>query len=77
MIERDGWRAIKQDGSHRRFRHPTKPGTVTVPMHYGRDLPPGTAHSISAGRDREEEPVSDPRKYAIVIEQAADGGYGA
>jgi len=30
LIEADGWRFVRQTGSHRRFRHPTKPGTVTV-----------------------------------------------
>jgi predicted RNA binding protein YcfA (HicA-like mRNA interferase family) len=29
-IEADGWQAVRQTGSHRHLRHPTKPGTVTV-----------------------------------------------
>jgi predicted RNA binding protein YcfA (HicA-like mRNA interferase family) len=38
LIERDGWRLARQKGSHRQFRHPTKPGTVTVPGHRNDDL---------------------------------------
>ncbi|MGH9024033.1 MAG: type II toxin-antitoxin system HicA family toxin [Acidimicrobiia bacterium] len=30
LIEADGWRLDHQTGSHRQYRHPTKPGTVTV-----------------------------------------------
>jgi len=30
LIEADGWRFVRQTGSHRQFRHPIKPGTVTV-----------------------------------------------
>ena len=41
----DGWYAVKQVGSHRQYKHPTKPGKVTVPIHTG-DLEKGTAKSI-------------------------------
>lgn len=30
LIERDGWRQVRQKGSHRHFHHPIKRGTVTV-----------------------------------------------
>ncbi|HYN18909.1 MAG TPA: type II toxin-antitoxin system HicA family toxin, partial [Actinomycetes bacterium] len=30
LLEADRWRLNRQTGSHRHFRHPTKPGTVTV-----------------------------------------------
>ncbi|NCO42183.1 MAG: type II toxin-antitoxin system HicA family toxin [Armatimonadetes bacterium] len=33
-------------GRHRQFRHPTKPGQVTVPGHPSDDLAPGTLNSI-------------------------------
>jgi len=33
-------------GSHRQFRHPTKPGRVTVPGKPNDDLAPGTLNSI-------------------------------
>lgn len=44
-MKRDGWYQVRQSGSHRHFAHPTKPGTVTVPMHRG-DVPQGTLHGI-------------------------------
>jgi predicted RNA binding protein YcfA (HicA-like mRNA interferase family) len=30
-LEEDGWQIVRQAGSHVQLRHPTKPGTVTVP----------------------------------------------
>jgi predicted RNA binding protein YcfA (HicA-like mRNA interferase family) len=36
--EADGWRQVRQEGSHRQYHHPTKTGTVTIPGHPGDDL---------------------------------------
>jgi predicted RNA binding protein YcfA (HicA-like mRNA interferase family) len=44
-LEADGWRYIGATGSHRHFKHPTKPGKVTVPDPK-RDLHPKTVRSI-------------------------------
>ncbi len=44
-LERDGWLRVAQAGSHVQFKHPVKPGRVTVP-HPRRDLPIGTLKSI-------------------------------
>ena len=44
-LEADGWFEVAQKGSHKQFRHPTKPGRVTV-VHPKRDYPLGTLHSI-------------------------------
>lgn len=41
----DGWVQVAQKGSHVQFKHPTKPGRVTVP-HPKRDVPMGTFKSI-------------------------------
>ena len=41
----DGWYMVKQVGSHRQYKHPTKKGKVTIPFHKG-DLDKGTAISI-------------------------------
>jgi predicted RNA binding protein YcfA (HicA-like mRNA interferase family) len=46
LIESDGWRFVRQSGSHRQYRHPTKPGTVTVAGKPGDDVPPGTLRNI-------------------------------
>lgn len=44
-IEADGWKCVRQKGSHRHYRHPTKPGTVTVP-HPKSQMGIGTLKSI-------------------------------
>lgn len=41
----DGWYHNNTKGSHKQFKHPTKPGKVTIPQHKG-DLDIGTAKSI-------------------------------
>jgi len=46
MIERDGWRKVNQEGSHRHYKHPSKPGKVTVAGHAAEDVPPKTLKSI-------------------------------
>lgn len=46
LIESDGWMLVRVTGSHRQFRHPVKPGTVTVAGHTGTDVPPGTLNSV-------------------------------
>jgi predicted RNA binding protein YcfA (HicA-like mRNA interferase family) len=46
MLEIDGWRLARQRGSHRQFKHPTKPGLVTIAGKSGDDLAPGTLNSI-------------------------------
>jgi predicted RNA binding protein YcfA (HicA-like mRNA interferase family) len=45
-IEMDGWRMVRQGGSHRQHKHPTKPGEVTVAGHPSTDLPAKTLKSI-------------------------------
>ena len=44
-LEADGWKLVRVTGSHHHYRHPTKPGTVTVP-HPKKDLKKGTGNSI-------------------------------
>ncbi len=42
----DGWYKVDQEGSHLQLKHPTKPGRVTIPVHSGKDIAPGTLNSI-------------------------------
>ena len=42
----DGWVLKNQEGSHRQFIHPTKPGKVTVAGHESDEMPPKTMKSI-------------------------------
>ncbi len=44
-LRSDGWQQVHVVGSHHQFRHPTKPGKVTVP-HPKKDLPIATVRSI-------------------------------
>lgn len=44
-LEQDGWYAVHTVGSHWQFKHPIKPGRVTVP-HPRKDIPLGTVKSI-------------------------------
>ena len=45
IIEKDGWVKVGSKGSHWQFKHPMKPGRVTIP-HPSKDLPKGTLNSI-------------------------------
>ena len=46
LLKADGWYQVKARGGHRQFKHPTKPGRVTVSGKSSDDLPPGTLNSI-------------------------------
>lgn len=46
LILADGWIFKSQEGSHRRYTHPIKPGKVTIPFHQGKDLTKKTENSI-------------------------------
>ncbi len=46
LVERDGWKLVRTTGSHRHFRHPDKPGTVTIPGHPSDEVAIGTELSI-------------------------------
>ena len=45
LLLADGWYHKNTRGSLKQFKHPVKPGKVTVPQHRG-DLDIGTAKSI-------------------------------
>ena len=46
QIEQDGWYLVATRGSHRQFKHPSKPGRVTIAGNAGDELAPGTLNSI-------------------------------
>jgi predicted RNA binding protein YcfA (HicA-like mRNA interferase family) len=46
LIEADGWALVRTKGSHRQYKHPTKPGRVTIAGGMSDDLAPGTLNSI-------------------------------
>jgi len=46
LLESQGWRIVRQKGSHRQLQHASRPGTVTVAGKPSIDVPPGTLNSI-------------------------------
>jgi predicted RNA binding protein YcfA (HicA-like mRNA interferase family) len=45
LIEADGWFKVGQKGSHMQFKHPGKPGRVTI-IHPKRDIDINTLKSL-------------------------------
>ncbi len=45
-IEQDGWYQHSTKGSHRQYKHPEKPGRVTVPGKPSDDISPAMKNSI-------------------------------
>ena len=46
ILEADGWYHARTRGSHRQFKHTSKPGVVTVAGQLSEDIPPGTLNAI-------------------------------
>ena len=46
MLANDGWVQVATRGSHRQFKHPTRPGRVTVHGKPSDTIAPGTLNSI-------------------------------
>ena len=45
-LNSEGWVLVSTEGSHRQFKHSTKPGRVTVSGGLGDDMPKGTLASV-------------------------------
>ena len=48
MLEDDGWYIVATRGSHRQYKHPAKPGRVTIAGHPDHDISPGTLRYLEA-----------------------------
>jgi predicted RNA binding protein YcfA (HicA-like mRNA interferase family) len=46
LLTADGWVLARTRGSHGQYKHPSKPGLVTVAGSGNDDLAPGTLNSI-------------------------------
>jgi predicted RNA binding protein YcfA (HicA-like mRNA interferase family) len=46
LLEADGWIHVQTRGSHKQYKHPTKPGKVTVAGKPSDDVKPGTLGGI-------------------------------
>ena len=67
LIEADGWYLVATRGSHRQFKHRTKPGRVTIAGKPSDDLAPGTRKSIFKQAGLKENALM--RYVAVVIEE--------
>jgi predicted RNA binding protein YcfA (HicA-like mRNA interferase family) len=45
-LRNGGWEHVRTTGSHKHFRHPDRPGLVTVPDHAGETIFPAILKSI-------------------------------
>jgi predicted RNA binding protein YcfA (HicA-like mRNA interferase family) len=54
-LRRWRWRLARTRGSHRQYKHPSKPGTVTVAGKPSLDVPPGTLNAILKQADLKKE----------------------
>lgn len=59
LLEEAGWSLARTRGSHRQFKHPAKPGTVTVAGKLSVDVPAGTLNSILKQAGLKEEGDDD------------------
>ena len=46
LVEHDGWHLVSTRGSHRQYKHPSKPGRVTIAGKPSDDMAPGTLNSV-------------------------------
>ena len=46
LLKEDGWYLVTAEGSHCQFKHPAKPGRVTVSGHPSDDIHPKTLESV-------------------------------
>jgi predicted RNA binding protein YcfA (HicA-like mRNA interferase family) len=46
LIENDGWFLVATRGTHRQYKHVSKPGRVTIAGKPSDDLSPGTLNSV-------------------------------
>jgi predicted RNA binding protein YcfA (HicA-like mRNA interferase family) len=55
-LTEDGWRLARTHGSHRQYKHLSKPGVVAVAGKPSLDVPPGTLNAIlkQAGLKKEK-----------------------
>ena len=77
-VKADGWYLDRQTGSHRQYKHPIKPGLVTILGKPSEDLAPGTLQSIekqfgSRIRKQEKGTPMETRRYAIILEVTNTG----
>jgi predicted RNase H-like HicB family nuclease len=76
MLQDDGWTPVVTKGSHRQFKHPTKPGRVTVSGQLGDDAEGNAGVGQASGRAERREIVKRLR-YLVRINKDPDSDWGA
>jgi predicted RNA binding protein YcfA (HicA-like mRNA interferase family) len=72
MLEADGWQLVVIQGSHRQFKHPTKPGRVTVAGKPSDDLPLLEAITLHlAGMQEDGVPIPESSSVVDYLEMEA------
>jgi predicted RNA binding protein YcfA (HicA-like mRNA interferase family) len=56
LLEKEGWFLVATRGSHRQYKHPVRPGRVTVAGKPSDDLAPGTLNSILKQSGLKDQP---------------------
>lgn len=46
LVMEKGWYEVRQQGSHRIYKHAEITGIVVIPFHGSKDIPKGTERSI-------------------------------
>ena len=46
LIKKKGWYFVRQNGSHKMYKHEAITGIVVIPFHGKKDIPKGTLKSI-------------------------------
>jgi len=54
IIEKDGWYKVAQKGSHKQYKHPVKPGRVTVAGKPGDEIAVKPGRVTVAGKPGDE-----------------------
>lgn len=75
MIQADGWYLAATRGSHRQYKHPGKPGRVTVAGKPSDTLHP--AHRTEHPETSTDQAEAIVSQYVVIIERDEAGGYSA
>ena len=77
LLDADGWALISTEGSHRQFKHLTKPGRVTVSGDLGDDMPQGHARIGETTSWLEGSKVMKTLQYLVRINRDPGSDWGA